>query len=120
MEVLLIFGWKTRENVVVLDFLAVDNFDFTRKIVKKFLGEKLVKMLVFFCQNWIFGQKFDFSNSVKKYERWQNKIRRKNTKETSVLGDFQTLWLSFLKDTDIETGYYVGSTVQSLTLLLLT
>ena len=27
--------WKTRENVVVLDFLAVDNFDFTRKIVKK-------------------------------------------------------------------------------------
>ena len=33
---------------MVLDFLAVDNFDFTRKIVKKFLGEKLVKMLVFF------------------------------------------------------------------------
>ena len=28
-------SWKTRENVVVLDFLAVDNFDFTRKIVKK-------------------------------------------------------------------------------------
>jgi len=28
-----------------LDFLAVDNFDFTRKIVKKFLDEKLVKML---------------------------------------------------------------------------
>ena len=27
-------GWKTRENVVVLEFLAVDNFDFTRKIVK--------------------------------------------------------------------------------------
>ena len=39
------FRWKTRENVVVLDFLAVDNFDFTRKIVKKILGEKLVKML---------------------------------------------------------------------------
>ena len=34
-------GGKTRENVVVLDFLAVDNFDFTRKIVKKVLGEKL-------------------------------------------------------------------------------
>ena len=48
---------------MVLDFLAVDNFDFTRKIVKKFLGEKLVKMFGF-CQNWIFGQKFDFSNSV--------------------------------------------------------
>ena len=29
----------------------------------KNLGEKLVKMLGF-CQNWIFGQKFDFSNSV--------------------------------------------------------
>ena len=27
-------GWKTRENVVVLDFLAVDNSDFTRKIAK--------------------------------------------------------------------------------------
>ena len=30
---------------------------------EKNLGEKLVKMLRF-CQNWIFGQKFDFSNSV--------------------------------------------------------
>ena len=56
------FGVKTRENAAVLDFLAVDNFDFTRKIVKK-MGEKLVKTLGF-CQNWIFGQKFDFSNSV--------------------------------------------------------
>ena len=52
-------GWKTRENVVVLGFLAVDNFDFTRKVVEKKLDEKLVKMLGF-CQNWIFGQKFDF------------------------------------------------------------
>ena len=34
-------GWKTRENVVVLDFLAVDNFDL------KIFGEKLVKMLGF-------------------------------------------------------------------------
>ena len=42
-------GRKTRENVVVLDILAVDNFDFTRLSKKK---------------NWIFGQKFDFSNSV--------------------------------------------------------
>ena len=33
-------GWKSREKVVVLDFLAVDNFDFTRKIVKNILGEK--------------------------------------------------------------------------------
>ena len=39
------WGEKTRENVVVLDFLAVDNFDFTRKIIKKNLGEKLVKLL---------------------------------------------------------------------------
>ena len=56
-------GEKTCENVVVLDCLAVDNFDFTRKIVKTILGEKLVKLLGF-CQNRIFGQKFDFSNSV--------------------------------------------------------
>ena len=46
-KLLIFFGWKTRENVVVLDFLAVDNFDFTRKIVKKKFGEKLVKMLWF-------------------------------------------------------------------------
>ena len=31
---------KKSWNVVVLDFLAVDNFDFTRKIVKKFFGWK--------------------------------------------------------------------------------
>ena len=37
------FVWKTRENVVVLDFLAVNNFDFTRKNVKTVLGENLVK-----------------------------------------------------------------------------
>ena len=43
------FEWKTCENIVVLDFLAVDNFDFTRKIVKKNLGEKLVKMLWFWA-----------------------------------------------------------------------
>mgnify|MGYP006903762315 CR=1 FL=1 len=34
-------GRKNRENVVVLDFLAVDNFDFTRKIVKNILGENV-------------------------------------------------------------------------------
>ena len=44
------FWEKTRENAAVLDFLAIDNLDFTRKIVKKVLGEKLVKMLGF----WIF------------------------------------------------------------------
>jgi len=39
------FGRKIREKAVVLDFLAVDNFDFPRKNVKKIWGEKLVKML---------------------------------------------------------------------------
>ena len=29
---------------MVKDFLAVDNFDFTRKMAKKNLGEKLVKI----------------------------------------------------------------------------
>ena len=40
-----LFWLKTREYAAVLDFLAVDNFDFTRKIVKKKLGEKFVQML---------------------------------------------------------------------------
>ena len=35
-----LFWVKTRENAVVLDILAVDNFDFTRKIVKKKFGWK--------------------------------------------------------------------------------
>ena len=42
-----LFWVKTRENAAGLDFLAVGNFDFTRIIVKKILGEKLVKMLWF-------------------------------------------------------------------------
>ena len=40
-----LFWVKTREIVVVLDFSAVKNFDFTRKIVKENWDEKLVKML---------------------------------------------------------------------------
>ena len=44
------WGWKTRENVVVLDFLGIDDFDFTRKMVKK-IDEKLVKMLGFWQKN---------------------------------------------------------------------
>ena len=48
---------------MVLDILAVDNFDFTRKIVKKDLGEKLVKMLGVLSK-LNFWTKFDFSNSV--------------------------------------------------------
>ena len=35
---------KNREIAAVLDFLAVGNFDLTRKIVKKNLGEKLVEL----------------------------------------------------------------------------
>ena len=46
---------------MVLDFLAVDNFDFTGKIVKKKFSEKLVKTLEF-CQNEFLDK--NFSNSV--------------------------------------------------------
>ena len=54
------FFWeKNSRNVVVLGFLAVDNFDFTRKIFKKKLGEKLVKMLGF-CQNWFLDKNLTF------------------------------------------------------------
>ena len=58
-EKLLIF--VLGEKVVVLDFLAIDNFDFTRKIVKKKkkIGWK-TRENVGFCQYWIFGQKIDF------------------------------------------------------------
>ena len=45
------FGWKTRENVVVLDCLAVGNFDFTRKIVKiEFLDKNLTFRIVWDAQ----------------------------------------------------------------------
>ena len=42
-----LFWVKIRENATVLDFLALDNFDFTRKNCQKNLGEKLEKMLWF-------------------------------------------------------------------------
>ena len=51
---------KSRENVVVLDFLALD-FDFTRKNVKNIWVKTRENV---FCQNRFFGQKFDFENSV--------------------------------------------------------
>ena len=41
------FGWKTRENAMVLHYLAVDHFDFPRKIVGIFLGQKIVKIISF-------------------------------------------------------------------------
>ena len=34
-KIVKLFVVKTRENAAVFEFLAVDNFDFTRKIVKK-------------------------------------------------------------------------------------
>ena len=79
------FGRKTNENVVVLQILGVDNFDFTRKIVEKNLGWKTVKMLGF-CQNWISGQKVDFSNSVP--IRFDNIL----IKEPTLIG-LTTFWL---------------------------
>ena len=51
--------WKTRENVVVVDFLAVDNFDITRKIAKK-IGRKtrenvgVLSKLNFWTKIWLF------------------------------------------------------------------
>ena len=61
----------------IVDFLEVKNSSkccdfglfscwqlwFHEKNCQKDLGEKLVKMFEF-CRNWIFEQKFDFSNSV--------------------------------------------------------
>ena len=45
---------------MVLDFSAVENFDFTRKSVKKILVKTRENVGVLS----IFGQKFDLSNSV--------------------------------------------------------
>ena len=52
---------------MVLDFSAVDNFDFTRKIVKKNFGEK-TRENVGVLSKLHFGQKFDFTNSVEKLQ----------------------------------------------------
>ena len=76
-----LFWVKTRENAAVLNFLAVDNFDFTIKTVKKIWVNNSWKcwgFVLFSCwQLWFpekncnvlsklifFRQKFDFSNSV--------------------------------------------------------
>ena len=53
---------------MVLDFLAIDNFDFTRKTAAKNLGEKLVKLN--------FGPTFDFSNSVQPHLVYKIGINR--------------------------------------------
>ena len=61
---------------MVLDFLAVDNFDFTGKIVKKKFAEKLVKMLgyvkiEFLDKNLTFGIVcFGGSNTRKSLYIW--------------------------------------------------
>ena len=47
LKLSIFLGEKLVENVVVLDLLADDNFDFTRKIVKKNLGENSLKCWVF-------------------------------------------------------------------------
>ena len=48
------FLWKTRENVVVLDFLTVDNFDFTRKMLKKIWVKTREKKCWGFVKIWLF------------------------------------------------------------------
>ena len=94
-------GWKTREDVVVLDFLAVDNFNFTRKIVKKILGKKLMKMLGF-CQNWIFGQKFDFSNSLEMLERREMKISFYCCVFWAIFSCFLSCCIQLLKEVPVQ------------------
>ena len=82
------FRWKTRENVVVLDFLAVDNFDFTRKIVKKIWWkcwgfvkiEFLDKNLTFRIRNFSISDKKRLKNLVKLLRKlylknWNNLTR---------------------------------------------
>ena len=63
------FGLKTRENAAVLDFLAVDNFDFTRKNVKKILGQKLVKMLGFWSKLNFLDKNLTFGIVIKNGEK---------------------------------------------------
>ena len=69
------FGWKTRENVVVLDSLAVDNFDFTRKIDKRNLAKNSWK-----CWRFV---KIEFLDKHLTFRivcqrTWQNRIKRPN------------------------------------------
>ena len=86
-------GWKTHENVVVYGSLAVDNSDFTRKIVKKIWVKNSWKCKGF-CRNWIFGQKFDFSNSVCDKTRLKNSLNF-NAK-TFLFCTFQTQKFNFI------------------------
>ena len=60
---------KTRENVVVLDFLAVDNFDFTRKIFELFWVKNSWRCCgfgLFGCwQRWFHEKNCQKKNGVK-------------------------------------------------------
>ena len=70
--------WKTRENVVVLDFWAIDNFDFTRKIVKKNLGWKTrenVVIMNFWTKNGFFEQCADGDDEPVSYQCGQGSFR---------------------------------------------
>ena len=61
------FGWKPRENAVVLHYLAVDHFDFTRKIVQIFWAKK----------SWKLHFLADFLNFKVDHEfwrRWSSKV----------------------------------------------
>merc|ERR1711860_314139 len=58
------FGRKNHENVVVLDFLAVDNFDFPRKIVKKKIGGKTRENVV--VLDLLAVDNFDFTRKIVK------------------------------------------------------
>ena len=85
------FGWKTRENVVVLDFLAVDNFHFTRKIVKiEFLDKKLTFIIV--CRvSHLFRMFLGVKKSVECFLRicsiWQSRWVKKNSLACSKNAD---------------------------------
>ena len=57
------FGWKNSWKCCDFWLFSCWQLSFHEKNRKKKLSENLVKLLGF-CQNWILGQKFDFSNSV--------------------------------------------------------
>ena len=60
-------GWKTRENVI-MHFLDVDNLDFTRKNVEKKLDEKVVEKVgdgTLAIDNFDFPKKMSKDNVVK-------------------------------------------------------
>ena len=65
--------WKIRENDGVLQFLAVDNFDFTRKNVKKNLVKKKTRENVVVL-DFLAIDNFDFTRKiVKKIFGWKTR-----------------------------------------------